>query len=314
MQKIKIVFLDTDTVGEVPNMHLFKALGEFISYPLTLPRDRVKHIYNADVVITNKVVIDREVMDACPNLKLICIAATGINNIDTEYAKAKRIAFKNVVDYSTESVAQLTITMILNLVGQLSYFDSYVKSGVYTQSPMFTHLGRNFFELKGKRAGIIGLGNIGKRVAQLLEAFGMHIAYYSTSGNNIHNSYPREELNNLLRTSDIVSIHAPLNDKTRNLIDLAKLKIMKPSAILINVGRGGIVNEADLVQAINHGFIAGAGMDVFEQEPMLPSSPLLQADFPERFIFTPHIAWASTEARTKLVEKIAENIKQFLQQ
>jgi glycerate dehydrogenase len=314
MQKIKIVFLDTETVGDVPNMNLFSALGEFVSYPLTLQQDRVKNIANADIVITNKVIIDREVMDACPNLKLICIAATGINNIDTEYAKAKGIAFKNVVDYSTESVAQLTITMILNLVGQLSYFDSYVKSGAYTKSPMFTHLGLNFFELKGKRAGIIGLGNIGKRVAQLLEAFGMHIAYYSTSGNNTHNKYPREELDQLLRTSDIVSIHAPLNDKTRNLIDLAKLKIMKPSAILINVGRGGIVNEADLVQAINHGFIAGAGVDVFEQEPMLSSSPLLQADFPEKFVFTPHIAWASTEARTKLVEKIAENIKQFLQQ
>lgn len=314
MQKIKIVFLDTETVGDVPNMNLFSALGEFVSYPLTLQQDRVKNIANADIVITNKVIIDREVMDACPNLKLICIAATGINNIDTEYAKAKGIAFKNVVDYSTESVAQLTITMILNLVGQISYFDSYVKSGAYTKSPMFTHLGRSFFELKGKRAGIIGLGNIGKRVAQLLEAFRMHIAYYSTSGNNTHNKYPREELDQLLRTSDIVSIHAPLNDKTRNLIDLAKLKIMKPSAILINVGRGGIVSEADLVQAINHGFIAGAGVDVFEQEPMLPSSPLLQADFPEKFVFTPHIAWASTEARTKLIEKIAENIKQFLLQ
>lgn len=314
MQKIKIVFLDTQTIGDVPNMNLFSALGGFISYPLTLPQDRVKNIGDADVVITNKVIIDREVMDACPNLKLICIAATGINNIDTEYAKAKGIAFKNVVDYSTESVAQLTITMILNLVSKLNYFDNYVKTGAYTQSPMFTHLGRSFFELKGKRAGIIGLGNIGKRVAQLLEAFGMHVAYYSTSGNNTHNKYPREELDQLLRTSDIVSIHAPLNDKTRNLIDLAKLKIMKPTAILINVGRGGIVNEADLVQAINHGFIAGAGVDVFEQEPMSASSPLLQADFPEKFIFTPHIAWASTEARTKLVEKIAENIKQFLKQ
>ncbi|HEX2937031.1 MAG TPA: D-2-hydroxyacid dehydrogenase [Bacteroidales bacterium] len=314
MQKIKIVFLDTQTVGEVPNMGLFNSLGEFISYPLTLPQDRVKNIGNADVVITNKVMIDREVMDACPNLKLICIAATGINNIDTEYAKAKGIAFKNVVDYSTESVAQLTIAMILHLVSKLGYFDTYVKSGTYTKSPMFTHLGRNFFELKGKRAGIIGLGNIGKRVAQLLEAFGMQVAYYSTSGNNTHNTYPREELDNLLRTSDIISIHAPLNDRTRNLIDISKLKIMKPSAILINVGRGGIVNEADLVQAINHEYIAGAGVDVFEQEPMLDSNPLLQADFPEKFIFTPHIAWASIEARTLLIEKIGENIKQFLKQ
>lgn len=314
MQKIKIVFLDTQTVGEVPNMHLFRAFGEFVSFPLTLPQDRVKNIANADVVITNKVMIDREVMDSCPNLKLICIAATGINNVDTEYANAKGIAYKNVVDYSTESVAQLTITMILNLVSQLSYFDNYVKSGTYTQSTMFTHFGRSFFELNGKRAGIIGLGNIGKRVAQLLEAFGMSIAYYSTSGNNNHNKYPKEELDQLLRTSDIVSIHAPLNDNTRNLIDLSKLKIMKPSAILINVGRGGIVNESDLVQAINHEFIAGAGVDVFEHEPMLNSSPLLQADCPEKFIFTPHIAWASVEARILLIEKIAGNIKQFLKQ
>jgi lactate dehydrogenase-like 2-hydroxyacid dehydrogenase len=314
MQKIKIVFLDTETVGEVPNMHVFNAFGNFVSYPLTLPEDRIKRIADADVVITNKVNIDAEVMDACLNLKLVCVAATGINNVDTEYARARGITVKNVVNYSTESVAQLTLSMILSLSGHLNYFDHYVKSRSYSQSPMFTHFGRNFFELKGKKAGIIGLGNIGKRVAQLLEAFGMRIVYYSTSGVNSNNTYTRLELEELLKTCDVVTIHAPLNDKTRNLIDFSRLTLMKSSAILINAGRGGIVNEADLVKAINLQIIAGAGLDVFEKEPMLPSNPLLNVDFPERIMLTPHVAWASVEARTLLIAKIAENIKEFMKQ
>jgi glycerate dehydrogenase len=313
MQKLKIVFLDIKTVGIVPNLHVFNVLGNFVSYPLTKPEDRINCISDADIVITNKVVIDKEIIDACPNIKLICVAATGTNNIDMEYALKKGIVVKNVTNYSTESVAQVTISMILYLVNQLNYFDRYVKSGAYSTGEMFTHFGTGFFELKGKRAGIIGLGNIGKRVAHILEAFGMEVVYYSTSGKNNNNDYQRCELEELLATSDIVSIHAPLNEYTRNLFDILKFRMMKSTAIIINVGRGGIIKEYDLMEAINLQLIAGAGLDVYEKEPLPSTNPLLRVNFPERLVFTPHVAWGSVEARTLLISKIAENIREFIE-
>lgn len=311
MQKLKIVFLDAKTVGFVPNMHVLEALGNFIAYPLTQPDDRIKNISDADVVITNKVIIDKTVLDAAPTVKMICVAATGMNNIDTEYAREKGIVVKNVVNYSTDSVAQVTISLILYLVNQVNYFDRYVKSGLYATSDMFTHFGPEFVELKGKRAGIIGLGTIGKRVAHILEAFGMDIVYFSTSGKNNNNDYQRLELDDLLTTSDIVSIHAPLNEQTINLFDASKFSIMKPTAIIVNVGRGGIINEHDLVNAMNNQWIAGAGLDVYEKEPLPDTNPLLRVKCPERLVFTPHIAWGSVEARTLLINKIAENIREF---
>lgn len=310
---MKIVFLDAKTMGEVPNFRLFEKFGEFVVYPVTKPEECIARLKGADVAITCKVVIDKAVMDACPDLKLICVAATGTNNIDLDYAKIKKIPVKNVAGYSTESVAQMTLGMILHLTNQLAYFDTYVKKGTYTQSDMFTHYGPPYFELKGKRAGIIGLGNIGKRVAHLLEAFGMEVVYYSTSGKNNNNDYHRVELDELLVTSDIITIHCPLNEYTRNLIKLPQLSLMKPAAILINVSRGGIVNEKDLVEAINQHQIAGAGLDVYEKEPMLPDNPLLKVKYPEKLILTPHTAWTSVEARTLLIEKIAENISNFKQ-
>ena len=308
---MKIVFLDAKTMGKVPNFHLFEKIGNFVSYPTTKHEERLERLKNADVAITCKVIIDKEMMDACSNLKLICVAATGMNNIDLEYAAKKGIPVKNVANYSTESVAQMAIGMVLNLTNQLNYFDRYVKTGGYTQSDMFTHYGPDFYELKGKRAGIIGLGNIGKRVAHILEVFGMEVVYFSTSGKNNNNDYLRLELEELLVTSDVVSIHAPLNEHTKSLITFARLKLMKPTAILINAGRGGIVNEHDLAEAINHQVIAGAGLDVYEKEPMTADNPLLKVKFPERLIMTPHAAWTSVEARTLLIEKIAENIKEF---
>ena len=309
---MKIVFLDAKTMGKVPNFHLFEKFGDFVVYPTTKPEERLERLRNVQIAITCKVVIDKEIIDVCPHLKLICVAATGVNNIDVEYATSKGIAVKNVSNYSTESVAQMTVGMILYLVNQLNYFDRYVKTGAYTKSDMFTHYGPVFYELKGKRAGIIGLGNIGKRVARLLEAFGMEIVYYSTSGKNNNNDYQRLELNDLLVTSDIVAIHSPLNDQTRNLLTLPKLNLMKPTAFLLNTGRGGIVNEHDLVEAINQEVIAGAGLDVYEREPMMSDSPILKVKYPERLILTPHAAWTSVEARTLLIEKIAANIEEFI--
>lgn len=309
---MNIAFLDVKTMGNVPNLDLIERLGDFIPFSLTKPEERLDRLENIDIAITCKVVIDKEIIDACPQLKLICVAATGTNNVDVAYANEKGILVKNVVNYSTESVAQLTLAMILNLVNRIGYFDRYVKSGGYALSDMFTHYGPEFYQLNGKRLGIIGLGNIGKRVAGLLEAFGMEIVYFSTSGKNNCNDYQRFELPELLLTSDIVTIHSPLNENTKNLINKHNLKLMKPSSFLINVSRGGIVNERDLVEALNLELIAGAAMDVFEKEPILADHPLQKMKHPERLILTPHIAWTSIEARKLLIEKVADNIKKFI--
>lgn len=299
-------------MGKVPNFHLLEKLGNFVSYATTKPDERTERLKNVDILITCKVIIDRQIIDSCPSLKLICLAATGTNNVDVEYAQQKGILVNNVTNYSTESVAQMTVGMILYLANQLHYFDRYVKTGAYTKNDMFTHYGPDFYEMKGKRAGIIGLGNIGKRVARILEGFGMEIVYYSTSGKNNNNDYLRLELDELLITSDIVTIHSPLNEYTRNLITLPRLSLMKPTAFLINAGRGGIINEHALAEAINQKVIAGAGLDVYEREPMLPDSPILKVKYPERLILTPHVAWTSVEARTLLIEKIAANITHYL--
>ena len=309
---MNITFLDTKTMGKVPNFHLLEKLGNFIAYPITKPDERIERLKNVDILITCKVIIDKQIIDTCPKLKLICVAATGTNNIDVEYAFEKGIQVKNVVNYSTESVAQMTVGMILYLVNQLNYFDRYVKTGAYIKSDMFTHYGPEFYELNGKRAGIIGLGNIGKRVARILEGFGMEIVYFSTTGKNNNNDYLRLELDELLITSDIVSIHSPLNAQTKDLITFSRLKLMKPSGFIINTGRGGIIKELDLVEAINQQVIGGAGLDVYEKEPMIADSPILKVKYPERLILTPHAAWTSIEARSLLIEKIAHNIVEFL--
>jgi lactate dehydrogenase-like 2-hydroxyacid dehydrogenase len=308
---MKIVFLDIKTMGHVPNLNILDKLGDLKSFPVTKPEERLERIKDAEVIITCKVVIDKEIIDKCPRLKLICVAATGTNNIDVAYANTKGIAVKNVENYSTESVAQISTGMILNLVNQFNYLDKYIKSGAYTKSDIFTHYGSNIYELKNKRLGIVGLGNIGKRVARIMEGFGMEIVYFSTSGKNNNNDYLRVEFNDLLLTSDIISIHAPLNDHTRNLFTLPAFKLMKPTAFIINAGRGGIINEHDLVEALNTGLIAGAGLDVFEKEPMSADSPILKIHHPEKVILTPHVAWTSVEARLTLIEKIAENITGF---
>ncbi|MCK7507128.1 MAG: D-2-hydroxyacid dehydrogenase [Desulfobacterales bacterium] len=309
---IKIVFLDAITVGKVDNLDAISSLGDYTGYELTIPAQRTERIQGHNVVITNKVVIDRDVMDACPELELVCIVATGMNNVDLDYAAKKGIAVKNVAGYSTESVTQCTFAMLFYLLNSSAYYDDYVKSGQYAESPVFTHLGREFRELKDKLFGIIGMGTIGKRVAQVAQAFGARVAYTSTSGNNLETSgYPHLPLEELLRTADVVSIHCPLNDQTRNLLNEARLRMMKPTAYLLNLGRGGIVDEQALAQAINENRIAGAGLDVLSTEPIAANSPLLKVRNKEKLYMTPHIAWASIEARRLLITRTAENIKSY---
>ncbi|MES2733311.1 MAG: D-2-hydroxyacid dehydrogenase [Bacteroidota bacterium] len=308
---MKIVFLDVSTMGNIPNLAQLKRFGELVTFDTTSPNQLEERIREAEIIITNKVVISREAMDKAPQLRLICISATGTNNVDMAYAAQKGIAVKNVIGYSTHSVAQVTFTLILTLLNHPSYYDTFVKSGGYAQSPIFTHLDRPFWQLPGKRLGIIGLGNIGKQVAIIAKAFGMEVVYYSASGHNTDQTYERLDLDELLSTSDIVSIHAPLSDKTAGLLDYDKICRLKPTALLINTSRGGIIREADLARALNENRIAGAGLDVFEQEPILPSNPLLSIQEPDKLVLFPHIAWASIEARTLLMDKVCQNIEAF---
>ncbi len=310
---IKIVFLDADTVGRDVSWDEIERLGELVIYPTTSSKEVFSRINQADIVITNKVLIDKKAINAAPNLRLICIAATGINNVDLEYARKKGIAVTNVPGYSTQSVVQMTFAMCLYLLVHLPYYDSYVKDGSYIQSPIFTHLDRPFLELYGKTWGIIGLGAIGQGVARVAKCFGCRVMYYSTTGKNFNPNYERVTLDDLLRKSDIISVHAPLTPHTYNLITYEKLKLMSPHAILLNLGRGGIVNEADLARALNEGLIAAAGLDVLEHEPIKQDNPLFKVKDKSKLLITPHIAWASVESRNRLMHEVALNIKAFLE-
>jgi glycerate dehydrogenase len=312
---MKIAFLDVKTIGQVNNLHKLKELGELALYPVTPENMRIKRLKGVSVVITNKVIIDKQVIDNCPELRLICVAATGTNNIDVKYAAQKGIAVKNAAGYSTGSVAQSVFAMLLFLMNKMKYYDNYVKSGAYCRSDIFTHHGQPFTELENKRFGIIGLGTIGNRVAEIAKVYGCEVVYHSTSGKNIHHSdYRHLDLNKLLKTSDIVSVHCPLNEHTRNLIDYSRISLMKPTAYLLNVARGGIVIEKDLARALDNEIIAGAGIDVLVNEPVKSDNPLLRVKRSENLIITPHIAWASVESRNRLLDQIYINISEFIEQ
>jgi|SRR5574344_470340 lactate dehydrogenase-like 2-hydroxyacid dehydrogenase len=307
---MKIAFLDDVTLGSDVSLDPIREKGELILYGRTSEDEVDDKIAGCDVVITNKVQIRKSNIDKASSLKLICVAATGINNVDAEYAESKGIPVRNVAGYSTESVAQVTMMHILNLVGHGIYFDNFIKSGEYSQRGIFTDVSNPFFELKGKQIGIIAMGNIGRRVGELSTAFGMKVSYFSTSGTSHCTQYPSLSIERLLSESDIVSVHAPLNSITKNLITYNKMRTMKKSAYLVNVGRGGIVNEIDLVEALNDGLIAGAALDVYEKEPIPAEHPYLsRLKDKNKLILSPHIAWTSREARKLLIEKIAENIR-----
>ncbi|HEY0110472.1 MAG TPA: D-2-hydroxyacid dehydrogenase, partial [Fibrella sp.] len=307
-----IVFLDARTVGTEPDLAQFEQLGTFTTYPDTTPDLTADRLRDADIVITNKVRITREVLMACPTLKLICVSATGTNNIDMAAAAERGIPVKNVSGYSTQSVAQVTFTLLLSLMNSPHYYDEYVKSGEYSRETIFTHLGRPFRELSGMQFGIIGLGAIGRQVAQIATAFGANVVYFSASENTYDVPYQAVSLNELLNTSDVISVHAPLTDKTNNLLAYKELLLMKPTAVLLLLSRGGMVNEVDLARALDEGKLAGAGVDVFEQEPPAASHPYLTMAHPERIILAPHIAWSSVEARQTLMNRVADNIREWL--
>ena len=271
-------------------------------------RERVK---DADVIILNKVPINAQSIETAENLKLVCVTATGTNNLDKEYLDKRGIAWRNVAGYSTESVAQHTFAMLFYLLEHLPYYDEYVKSEKYVKDRLFTHFDRKFSEINGKTWGIIGMGAIGRRVAEIAKLFGCKVIYYSTTKKNNQKDYKRVAFEELLKDSDIVSVHAPLTPETENLMNKVAFAKMKKSAIFLNLGRGPIVSEQDLADALKAGEIRAAGLDVLCVEPMSEQNPLKEVKDSDRLLITPHIAWASVEARNRLMSIILGQIQEF---
>ena len=310
---MKIVFLDAKTIGEDIDLSGYDSLGTVVKYGFSTAEEARERTKDADVIVLNKVEINETSIGEADHLKLVCVTATGTNNLDKEYLKQRGIAWRNVAGYSTETVAQHTFALLFYLMEKLRYYDDYVKTEKYVEDVTFTHFENVFHELSGKTWGIIGLGNIGQRVADIAKLFGCHVIYYSTSGKNTKPGYERVSLEELLRSSDIVSVHAPLDENTRGLMNRKTFALMKREAIFLNLGRGPIVVEQDLADALNGGTIAAAGLDVLGVEPMQRDNPLRTIKDSGKLLITPHIAWASVEARTRLMKTIEKQIREFFQ-
>ena len=308
---MKLVFLDAKTIGEDIDLSSYDALGEVVKYGFSAPEEIPERVKDADVLIINKIEINEQTIGAAQNLKLVCVTATGTNNLDKEYLAKRGIAWRNVAGYSTESVTQHTFALLFYLLEKMRYYDDYVKDEKYVNDTIFTHFAEHFNEINGKTWGIIGLGAIGRRVADIAKAFGAHVIYYSASGSAPQEGYEQVDFETLLSESDIVSVHAPLNEYTKNLMDKKAFAKMKKTAIFLNLGRGPIVVEQDLCDALEAGDIAAAGLDVLCKEPMSETNPLVKIKDSKRLIITPHIAWASVEARNRLMQIIAGQIKDF---
>lgn len=310
---MKIVFLDVKTIGEDIDLSGFDKLGEVVKYDFSSLEEIPERVADADVLVLNKVPVNEQTIHTAKKLKLVCVTATGTNNLDKEYLDKRGIAWRNAVGYSTESVTQHTFAMLFYLLEKLRYYDDYVKEERYVNDTIFTHFAEHFTEISGKTWGIIGLGNIGRRVADVARAFGAKIIYYSASGSAPQEGYEQTDLDTLLENSDIVSVHAPLNEYTEGLMDAEKFRKMKSSCIFLNLGRGPIVVEQDLYDALMHGEIAAAGLDVLCEEPMSADNPLLQVKDSRKLLITPHIAWASVEARNRVMKIVLEHIEKYFQ-
>ena len=308
---MKLVFLDTKTIGEDIDLSAYDALGEVVKYGFSTLEEIPERVKDADVLIVNKIVINEQTIGTAKNLKLVCVTATGTNNLDKEYLEKRGIAWRNVAGYSTESVTQHTFALLFYLLEKIRYYDDYVKNEKYINDTVFTHFAEHFNEVNGKTWGIIGLGTIGRRVADIAKAFGARVIYYSASGSPAQEGYEQVDFETLLATSDIVSVHAPLNEYTKDLMDREAFAKMKKTAIFLNLGRGPIVVEQDLYEALETGEIAAAGLDVLCEEPMSETNPLAKIKDSKKLIITPHIAWASVEARNRLMQIIAGQIREF---
>lgn len=309
---MKIVVMEANTLGQDVDFSIYEKYGDVTMYPLSDPEKNSERIKDADIIILNKIPVNEQLLKDAPNIKLVCLTSTGTNVVDFNYTNSRGITVTNVKGYSTMSVVQHTFALLLYVYEKLSYYDGFVKSGEYSRNDVFSHFINEFHELDGKTWGIIGLGDIGHKVADIAAMFGCEIVYYSTSGKNNSSSYHRVELDKLLKASDIISIHAPLNERTQDLIGYEELCMMKKSAVLLNLGRGPIVNQDALARALKEDLIAGAGLDVLTVEPMLPDNPLLDIQDSSKLIITPHIAWATVEARTRCAGEVALNIEAWL--
>lgn len=306
---MEIVFLETGNLGDDIDLGRFEELGHVTAYsqtPAELVPERAK---DADVLVVNKIPMNEKTLDGAEKLKMIAVTATGTNNIDYAYTRKRGIRVTNVAGYSTEAVAQHTFALMFYIVQKLSWYDAFVKSGEYCKYSSFSCFDEKFFELQGKTWGIAGMGAIGRRVAEIAEVFGCRVIYYSTSGKNTEQPYERVDFDELLKQSDILSIHAPLTLQTEGMFDRAAFEKMKNSAVLVNVARGPIVDEEALAWALESGEIAGAALDVLSKEPMEESNPLRRIGDSRRLIITPHIAWAATETRMRLMDKVYDNIR-----
>ncbi|MCI8308497.1 MAG: D-2-hydroxyacid dehydrogenase [Lachnospiraceae bacterium] len=310
---MKIVFMEAETLGEDVDLSHFSELGEVELYTRgQTAAENAERIHDADIIVVNKLPMDKDILDGAKHLKMIALSATGTNNVNFEYTKSRGIIVKNVKGYSTQSVVQHTFAMLFYLYEKLPKYDSFVKNGHYGRYHMFSCFTPYFHELSGKTWGVIGLGAIGRGVADVAKAFGCNVIYYSTSGNNNTSGYNRVSLDTLLENSDIISLHCALTESTANIINYSTLHKMKPDAVLLNLGRGPLVNESELADSLDDGIIAAAGLDVLCTEPIENDNPLLKIKDTDRLLITPHMAWGTIEARTRCVREVYNNIKEYI--
>ena len=305
---MKIVLLDSKTLGEDISLAAFSRLGDFVHYPTTNPDKVCERIKDADVIITNKVKLSGALLKSASHLTLICVTATGYDNVDTEYCRQAGVAVANVKGYSTECVSQLTVSMALSLMNHLRFFDDYVKSGEYSISGVQNKLEPTFNEIYGKTRGVIGLGNIGKRVADIAKVLGCHVLAYKRTPVD---DYKCVDLETLVKESDIISVHIPSSSETVGLINEKMLSLMKERTILINVARGNVLDEKAVADAILSGKLYGFGCDVYSTEPFPKDHPYSALSKCDNVILTPHMAWGGIETRLRLVDEVAQNIKAF---
>lgn len=307
---MKAVFLDATTVGnDVDLTPIERVTGDMVKHGATSPGDVLERIRGFDTVLVNKVVLAREHIEQCPELKTIAVVATGLNNVDLKAAKDHGIRVLNVTNYGRSTVAQHTMALMLALATRLLDYDRDVRAGRWRKSDMFCLMDHPILELEGRTLGIIGFGDLGQGVAERAKAFGMKILLGARPGQPAGETggYPRIPLDELLPQVDVLSLHCLLTDETRNLIGTRELQMMKPDALLINTSRGGLVDEQALSDALRNGVIGGAGFDVLTEEPPRNGNPLLADGIPN-LIVTPHSAWASREARQRIVEITAHNL------
>lgn len=309
---MKLVVLERNSVGTDIDVSCLEKFGEVTYYPNTVAENTAERVKDADIIVVNKAPLNETTLKDAPNVKLICLFATGFDNVDLAYCKSRGIKVANVVNYCTPAVAQHTLLLALALIEKLAFYDNYVKSGTYSAQDRFSNFDRAFCDLEGKTWGIVGMGTIGRKVAGLAQAFGCKVIFYSASGKSTCTEYERVEFDTLLKESDILSLHCPLSDRTRGLINREALARMKETAVLVNVARGPVVDTQALCDALISNQIAAAGLDVLEKEPMTKDNPLGKIQDSTKLIITPHMAWASIEARQRCVSETCKNIEAFM--